>query len=268
MFTKGFLPTTHSDSPEISLVLVVDDQPGIASSSHSRSWIAFGLVLSAHLAVFAGLRPEPGPLTLETIPEPILVSLVRAPQTSRERTTPSANFEQKASTTMKPKVTEQKTIKRQAKQIPSDREKSARKPLVDQDQNNTHDATDSSLEPISAPVKEAKSPANLDAAKPAIEQSEPSDQAPSFNAAYLNNPAPEYPAISRRLGEQGLVLLSVKVTADGRADAVAVHTSSGWSRLDQAALKGVQKWRFVPARRGGQAVNASVIVPVRFSIEG
>ncbi|MFI3119611.1 MAG: TonB family protein, partial [Methylococcaceae bacterium] len=43
---------------------------------------------------------------------------------------------------------------------------------------------------------------------------------------------------------------------------------SGSSRLDQAALEAVKKWRFVPAKRGEQAVSASVVVPVRFSIEG
>lgn len=90
----------------------------------------------------------------------------------------------------------------------------------------------------------------------------------SFNAAYLQNPAPNYPSLSRRLGEQGKVLLNVQVTADGLAGSVELRTSSGSARLDQAALEAVKKWRFVPAKRGGQSVSASVIVPVRFSIEG
>jgi protein TonB len=93
-------------------------------------------------------------------------------------------------------------------------------------------------------------------------------QSPNFNAAYLNNPAPNYPSISRRLGEQGLVLLNVQVTADGTADSVELKTSSGSTRLDEAALEAVKKWRFTPAKRGDQAVSASVVVPVRFSLEG
>jgi periplasmic protein TonB len=96
----------------------------------------------------------------------------------------------------------------------------------------------------------------------------PSFQSPSFDASYLDNPAPDYPSISRRLGEQGRVLLRVLVAVDGTANSVVVQTSSGSSRLDQATLAAVKKWRFVPARHGGQAVVASVIVPVSFSIEG
>ena len=109
-------------------------------------------------------------------------------------------------------------------------------------------------------------PVATSASKPATNA--PSYQAPGFNAAYLDNPAPNYPSVSRRLGEQGKVLLRVQVAADGKADSVALHTSSGSNRLDQAALAAVKKWRFVPAKRGGQAVSASVVVPVSFSIEG
>jgi outer membrane transport energization protein TonB (TC 2.C.1.1.1) len=46
-----------------------------------------------------------------------------------------------------------------------------------------------------------------------------------------------------------------------------VQTGSGSSRLDEAALEAVKKWQFVPAKRGEQSVSASVVVPVRFSIE-
>lgn len=109
-------------------------------------------------------------------------------------------------------------------------------------------------------------PAATSANKPAI--AAPGFKSPSFNASYLDNPAPDYPSISRRLGEQGKVLLRVQVAVDGTADSVALQTSSGSSRLDQAALAAVKKWRFVPAKRGGQAVSASVIVPISFSIQG
>ena len=117
--------------------------------------------------------------------------------------------------------------------------------------------------PASSPVAEAQAkPTNNKAADTQAYQS------PSFNAAYLNNPAPNYPSVSRRLGEQGLVLLRVQVTADGTAESVELQTGSGSSRLDQAALEAVKKWQFVPAKRGEQSVSASVVVPVRFSLEG
>lgn len=88
-----------------------------------------------------------------------------------------------------------------------------------------------------------------------------------FDADYLNNPAPVYPLTSRMMKEQGTVLLLVNVSALGDAERVQVHQSSGRSRLDEAALEAVRRWRFVPARRGTQAVAASVIVPIVFELD-
>lgn len=90
---------------------------------------------------------------------------------------------------------------------------------------------------------------------------------PRFDADYLANPAPAYPATSRRLGEEGRVILEVRVSADGAPLAVAVNKSSGWPRLDEAALATVRHWRFMPARLGDKAVIASVLVPLSFSLD-
>ncbi len=87
-----------------------------------------------------------------------------------------------------------------------------------------------------------------------------------FDADYLNNPAPAYPPLSRRLGEAGQVLLHVLVGADGAASKVDVRDSSGFERLDRAARDAVRQWRFVPARQGDKAVAAWVLVPVSFSL--
>lgn len=92
--------------------------------------------------------------------------------------------------------------------------------------------------------------------------------APRFDAAYLNNPAPVYPALSRRLGERGRVLLRVYVNADGTTRDIQMRTPSGSARLDQAAREAVERWRFVPARQGDEAVGAWVLVPISFQLEG
>ena len=89
---------------------------------------------------------------------------------------------------------------------------------------------------------------------------------PKFGAAYLNNPAPEYPALARRKGEQGRVLLKVLVSETGMAEKVQVDTSSGFAKLDQAAVEAVKKWSFIPARRSNQPVSAYVLVPIKFSL--
>lgn len=91
---------------------------------------------------------------------------------------------------------------------------------------------------------------------------------PSFNADYLDNPPPPYPPLSRRMGEQGKVILRVLVNANGTADRVVIKSSSGSTRLDGTALETVKRWRFVPARRGDQPVAAWVLIPISFTLEG
>ncbi len=88
-----------------------------------------------------------------------------------------------------------------------------------------------------------------------------------FNAAYLNNPEPKYPPISRRLGEEGKVLLKVRVTTEGAAASVDLEKTSGFERLDEAARLAVARWRFVPAKRGDEPIEASVIVPIVFRLD-
>ena len=88
-----------------------------------------------------------------------------------------------------------------------------------------------------------------------------------FDADYLKNPAPPYPPQSRRLGEEGKVILRVFVSADGNAQQVELKTSSGSSRLDDSALRTVRHWKFIPARRGGAAVESWVLVPILFKLE-
>ena len=91
---------------------------------------------------------------------------------------------------------------------------------------------------------------------------------PRFDAAYLNNPIPAYPPMARRKGEQGKVLLSVMVNADGSPIRVEVRNSSGSASLDQAALETVKRWRFIPASQAGDNIESTVLVPLTFRLEG
>ena len=88
-----------------------------------------------------------------------------------------------------------------------------------------------------------------------------------FDADYLQNPAPAYPAVSKRLHEEGTVLLLVRVSAKGEAARVQIQQGSGFMRLDEVAVKTVQQWRFIPARQGVEAVAASVVVPIVFRLD-
>ena len=113
-----------------------------------------------------------------------------------------------------------------------------------------------------------------EAVEPIVEEPvEPSPPAPEviparFDAAYLNNPKPEYPRLSKRAGEEGTVLLRVRVTETGRPEKIELKESSGSSRLDRAAIDAVREWTFIPERHGDQPVASWVLVPIPFVLQG
>ncbi|MEF0784491.1 energy transducer TonB [Pseudomonas aeruginosa] len=79
-------------------------------------------------------------------------------------------------------------------------------------------------------------------------------------------PAPEYPALAMRRGWEGTVLLRVHVLASGSPSEIQVQKSSGREALDQAAVKAVKRWSFVPAKRGDKAEDGWVSVPIDFKL--
>lgn len=119
--------------------------------------------------------------------------------------------------------------------------------------------------PPSAAVHEAPPPSP--ATTSATQAKSETVQAARFDADYLHNPAPAYPATSRRLHEEGKVVLNVQVATDGSATQVLIDKSSGYARLDSAARDAVVRWRFVPARLGQQTVADWVKVPIVFELK-
>jgi len=117
-----------------------------------------------------------------------------------------------------------------------------------------------------APAAPVASPPDIKPAPPAPPAAEPVSQA-RFDADYLKNPAPPYPPLSRKIGEEGKVILRVSVNPQGGADSVEIKTSSGSQRLDDAAQKTVRNWKFIPAKRGDTAVQSWVLVPIIFKLE-
>lgn len=86
-------------------------------------------------------------------------------------------------------------------------------------------------------------------------------------AEYLNNPPPRYPALARRRGLEGTVLLSVLVSEEGKVKEIHLKESSGVSILDDEARRVVATWRFIAATENGSAVQSRVVVPIRFSLQ-
>jgi protein TonB len=131
-----------------------------------------------------------------------------------------------------------------------------------------------------APVDNA-----LSAAPAAATPAAPSDKAPIVTAAtsapaapppgprtisagvdYLQPPQLVYPALSKRLGEQGRVVLRVLVNDRGQPEQVQVQTSSGFARLDEAGRQAVLRALFKPQLQDGHAVSVFVIVPLNFQM--
>ncbi len=79
---------------------------------------------------------------------------------------------------------------------------------------------------------------------------------------------PAYPTISRRLGEEGTVRLRLTVTAEGRVSEALLLESSGFNRLDEAAINWVVRhWRYEPAMEGARAIESMVEASLTFRLE-
>ncbi len=109
----------------------------------------------------------------------------------------------------------------------------------------------------------APAPAPIAAREPTLVPVVP----PRSDAAHPNNPAPNYPPVSRRTGEQGRVLIDVYILADGLVEQIKLKKRSGFPRLDDAALDAVRRWRYQPARRGDEAINFWYVQPLNFSLD-
>jgi protein TonB len=89
---------------------------------------------------------------------------------------------------------------------------------------------------------------------------------PREDAHQLNNPRPAYPSLSRRLREQGTVLLEILIEPDGSVGEVRIKESSGFKRLDDTAVKAVKQWKYTPAKRGNEPIAYWYLQPLEFSL--
>lgn len=105
------------------------------------------------------------------------------------------------------------------------------------------------------------------AAAPVAPPAPPKVELPSSDANYLNNPPPAYPPLSKRLGEQGRVVVRVHISTDGVATRAEVQRSSGFPRLDETAVQTVLRWRYVPGKRAGVPEAMWYSVPINFVLD-
>ena len=205
-----------------------------APSHASTQRTAFTVVLcvvALHLLAIGALLLSPSTTDIDT-QRSMAMEMVLAPVSN---TSPKAQTQAPATPTATPKSATAKT-----------------EPATPSTGPAAHSAE---ATPTTAPAQTGKS------------QGAPAFSLPSSEAHGLNNPKPAYPRVSRRLNEQGQVVIRVFVAADGSAQQGEVKTSSGYDRLDQEALRTVLRWKFVPGQRFGAPEAMWFNVPVNFVLE-
>lgn len=215
----------------------------------SMGGLLLTLVLLLHLWIILWLSQPAEPFT-KAQPMIMEVSLVVAPS-QQAAAAPIAQpkpVEPKKQPVKKP-VKQKKPVTRKQMELP--------KPLAMAD------------EMLPAPSLAESAPAQVATSAAAkVSSKVTADTAPfteaNFSANYGSNPKPKYPGIATSRGWEGTVHLLVKVSAEGDSEEVIVQRSSGYDALDEAAIEAVEKWKFIPAKRGDTQVSSSVIVPINF----
>lgn len=251
--------------------------PDDHSAPATHSVLTLLLVLAAHALVFWLIltygKIEAPQVQVNDAP-PMLVSLVATPAPDPEPEMVEIIPEPKPAPKPIVKKVQPKPVVKEPEPLPQVSE-----PLPQVTEPTPVAATPAEAAP-SSPVTDASAedveestppPAMVAAASGPTEKTPPPVveevvEPPRFGAAYLHNPPPSYPSTSRRLGEEGRVMLRVLVAKSGDADAVEIESSSGSSRLDKAAREAVKKWKFIPAKRNNQPINAYVLVPIQFTL--
>jgi len=208
---------------------------------HRIWYLAAAAAAALHGAAWLALTFEWAPFAPERMRFSMVeAELAQAPAPAVQRAAPDPSPKQEP----RPQKTESK---------PQPRAEQSARPAPEEPEGNSRPAASP---PPSAPAESRSGPAGEAFSEPV------------FSAAYLNNPPPPYPIVARRRGIAGVVLLRAEVSAEGRCLQAKVMKSSGFGPLDEAALEAVKKWRFAPAKRGGQSVSAWVEIPVNFKLEG
>ncbi len=128
-----------------------------------------------------------------------------------------------------------------------------------------HDEVVAARAGVPDPIARSSAPRKAEGSDSMPASSEMPGGAPE-HAAYLHAPEPEYPPSAREDGQEGLVVVRVRVSTDGLPVEIALRRSSGFRALDRAAISAVKRWTFVPARQAGHSVESWIDVPIRFHL--
>lgn len=134
---------------------------------------------------------------------------------------------------------------------------------------NPSDSTTTTSKLIAGAVEQSRGDGHATAASTTPVEGQP-DQRPTQGARpdFAYNPQPDYPMLLREQGVGGVVWLRVWVDSDGRPIEIKLVKGSGYRLLDDAALRAVKLWRFIPAKNGEQRLASWVEFPIRFTLNG
>jgi protein TonB len=224
-------------------------------SSRLQSLLALAAVVAFHGGAIGFALWAPAPKTQELVLPTIQGILLPAP--------PAETVQVPSAKEQPPEPTPPEPEKPKPKPKPKPKEPPKPKPPVE---------LPPSEKAISQPqevIEEAPPPPTVPAAMPATEDNDSLGAPitpPQMDANPLNNPAPAYPVLSRRMKEQGVVLLEILILPDGSVGEIHIKESSGFKRLDETAVKAVKRWRYTPAKRGSTAIEYWYLQPVEFSL--
>ena len=124
--------------------------------------------------------------------------------------------------------------------------------------------------PVEAPPsQQAISIAPRPAVPVAVTEPAPAIPAPPKTVSgveYIQAPQADYPLISRKMREEGRVILRVLVNEKGLPEKVEIQKSSGSERLDEAGRRAVMRALFKPHVEDGKALSVYTTVPIKFEL--
>ena len=235
------------------------------SAPSSISFIGLLCVLLVHAALIYGMWHYRLPST-NTQTVTLFAELIAPPQPKIEAPElPKADVKAEHV----PPPPEKPKVVKKAQPQPKQRQLASAAPALPKDK-----VIDSPSPPAPEPVHEESESTQkqeakaVPAARPEQMQTGPVTLTSELSVSCPELSAPDYPTLSRRLGEEGKLMLQVELDESGRISNTRIVNSSGYSRLDNAALAAVKSWRCKPAVRDGKPVRAIALQPFNFVIQG
>ena len=228
------------------------------------------VVVAVHIAVVAAIMWAPAQQLEQLEPDAVIVSIIDAPMPEMAKAEP-ASAPQQTAQEAQPKPLPEKKPELELESVvdkapeptpkpkPKPKQKLQPKPKAQQGPKQKIEP-----KPESADAPPSGNPEGADAPKGAAQGPVLNEPVMfSSNVAYLGS-KPTYPAASRRMREEGRVIVLVDINTEGIVERARIDTTSGYARLDEAALAAARTARFKPLTRNGVAYSARAKLPFDF----